>query len=390
MKRLIPLIPFVGMLVFTSVAVSQHLTSAKLYLKYKQYDQAEASALKAVEKDPKDEEAWFVLGQAQYELKKYQEMVQSFDKAAALDPEEHKSEIHNYRLKVWADSFNEGIKFYNRGRDSAEFFVDAIHAFKNAIAAMPDSLRTYYVCALALYGNKQTNDAIAMLNAALKKDPKQLDELRLLSKLYSQVAREKAEAKDSAGAKQSYLMAIETLEKLHQADSTNTDDIMSLIDLYERQGMSQKSQDLVKGAIASNPNNLAFRYIYGVYFIRQEKYPEGIEQLLKVDEAGPDTTSELYFDAVYNLGVAYLNWGVAMKKVADDQAEAALKNKTKNFKEDTSYKEKFKAAIPYFEKATQVKPDDLGVWQQLGKLYANLNMSEKAKAAFEKVDKLMK
>ncbi|MBM2839771.1 MAG: tetratricopeptide protein [Bacteroidetes bacterium] len=389
MKRFNPLILVCGMLLFVSFASGQHLTSAKLYYSLKQYDKAEASALKAVEKDPDDEEAWYVLGKSRFELKKYPEMIQAFDKAAKLDSAEHKEEINAYRLKVWADSFNEGIKYYNLGRDSSAYLPKAIESFNTALVAMPDSTRTYYVLALAHYGNKQPDEAIKALNKSLEKSVRP-EELKLLGQLHTHLARQKADAKDEAGSKQEYLAAIEAYEKLYQLDRMNTDNILILIDLYQLLGMSDKALTLTRDAVAFDPENRAFRYIYGVFFIKQEKYAEGIEQLNKAVEGVTDSSDQMFSDAITNFGVAYLNWGVALKKESEAKAEEAAKAKKKNYKEDLSYKEKFKAAVPYFERATQLNPKDASAWQQLAKLYANLNMSDKATAAFKKFDDLNK
>jgi Flp pilus assembly protein TadD len=80
-----------------------------------------------------------------------------------------------------------------------------------------------------------------------------------------------------------------------------------------------------------------------------------------------------------------------MKAESDKKADAErAKNKGKDIKEDLTYKEKFKEALPYLEKAQELRPDDLALLQQLGKLYANLNMVDKSKAAFERYDKLTK
>ena len=101
---------------------------------------------------------------------------------------------------------------------------------------------------------------------------------------------------------------------------------------------------------------------------------------------------ETITNANYNLGVAYQNWGVALKEQAEKKAEEEQKSgkKPKNAQEDQSYKDKFNLARVYFEKTAELKPDDPVVWQQLGKLYAVLNMADKAKAAFKKFDELNK
>ncbi len=50
------------------------------------------------------------------------------------------------------------------------------------------------------------------------------------------------------------------------------------------------------------------------------------------------------------------------------------------------YKTKFEAALPLLEKYLTIKADDGTVWDLLGKVYANLGMTEKSKDAFQKAD----
>jgi tetratricopeptide (TPR) repeat protein len=369
--------------------VAQYLTSAKLYLRYKEYDKAEASALKAAEKDPQDEEAWYVLGQARFELKKYTEMIEAFDKAVAAG-DAHKKEISNYRLKLWADNYNAGIKYYNLGRDSAMYFANAVDSLKLAIAAMPESTGTYYVAALSHYGKKDYDGAIDMLNTCIKKDPMKTDAIQLLAQLHSQRARDKKDAKDEAGAKEELAKSAAAYEKLYEAAPNDADNIISLIDVYERAGMGDKALAMTSNCVKTNPNNRVCRYAYGVYLLKKDQFGESIEQLKAMVEIEPENKDEMHKDAMYNLGVANLNWGVSMKEASDKKAEEERKAKKKNIKEDLSYKEKFKAALPYLEKTAEMRKDDAGLYAQLGKLYANLNMTKEAKAAFETSDKIMK
>jgi tetratricopeptide (TPR) repeat protein len=387
MKRYIPLILFFGMLLAITDSPAQSLTSAKLYFKQLQFDKAEASAMKAVEKDPKDGEAWFVLGKSRFELKKFTEMIEAFREAAVLDSEEYYVDIQRYRLKVWADCYNSGVKHYNLGRETPSHFQTAIDSFRVAILAEPESTRTYYICALAFYGSGKTDEAIGMLEKGLAINQNQGAELSLLGKLYSQMGRDKYDARDSAGAAKAYAASTTAYEKLYALDPTNVENALSLIEMYERTGKSEKSVTLTRDAVTRNPENTSFRYVYGVNFIKQEKYAEGVEQLKKVYDSGPGEMNPVYNDAVYNLGVAHLNWGVALKKAADAKADSLTKLK-KPFKEDLTFKDKFREAITYFEKAAELKKDDAYIWQQLGKLYTTLNMKDKADAAYKKSDEL--
>ncbi len=195
-------------------------------------------------------------------------------------------------------------------------------------------------------------------------------------------------ANDSVGAQQYYNMAVKPFETAYKSNPTDQDNINNLIDVYERTKSTDKALELTKGAVQKDPSNKTYRYAYGVFLLKQEKYPEAVEQFdaaLKLDPG--------YADARYNLGVSYLNWGVKLKEESDKKAEAEAagkKGKGKDVKADESYKEKFKQALPYLEQSVQDRPNDAGLWQSLGRLYAILNMPDKSKQAFEKFDSLTK
>ncbi|MGB6120340.1 MAG: tetratricopeptide repeat protein, partial [Bacteroidota bacterium] len=195
---------------------------------------------------------------------------------------------------------------------------------------------------------------------------------------------EKREAKDSVGALASFEKAAQSFEVAYKADPGSTDIITALIDAYERAEQSDKAMALTRQAVETDPENKVFRYAYGVFLLKQEDFEGSIKQFEKAVEIDPE-----YDDATYNLGVAYLNWGVKLKADVDKRAEEAAAA-GKEIKEDRSYREKFRSAIPYLEKAAVARQDDVGLWQQLGKVYANLNMVEKSQAAFEKFDALTK
>ena len=50
------------------------------------------------------------------------------------------------------------------------------------------------------------------------------------------------------------------------------------------------------------------------------------------------------------------------------------------------YQEKFTSALDPLKKYLEVTPEDSKVWELLGKIYANLGMSEESKEAFDKAD----
>ncbi len=389
MKRYLPLglllLAFVYMSTTGFQCGSAETTSAKLYMNQRQWDKAEASLVKELAKNDKNEEAWFLLGQVRLEVKKYAEMDEAYTRALELG-DAHKADISRNRLAIWAMMYNEGVGLYNKGRDTASYFQKAIDRFSTAIKMVPDSSGTYYVRALAYYAQPDMKSALKDLEQAVKLKPDFEEAARLAGQVHYNLATERATAKDEAGSQSELAQATQMFEKAYKANPSNADNIVNLIDVYGRTKNSAKALELTKNAVQKEPENKVFRYAYGTFLLNQENFPEAIEQFKKAVEIDP-----AYNDAIYNLGVSYLNWGVAMKAESDKKAdEERLKNKGKDVKVDMSYKEKFKVAVPYLEKSQENRPDDLGLLQQLGKVYANLNMVEKSKAAFEKYDRLSK
>jgi cytochrome c-type biogenesis protein CcmH/NrfG len=88
----------------------------------------------------------------------------------------------------------------------------------------------------------------------------------------------------------------------------------------------------------------------------------------------------VYENALYNLAVGYVNWGVRMRECSSKSGKEG----------DESFKAKFKQAQPYLERLLALKPTDPFMWDTLGKVYMNLNMKEKAEQAFKKADELRK
>ncbi len=369
---------------------SAEMTTAKLAIDQKQYDKAEETLIKGLAKNDKDEESWFLLGEVRYELKKYHEMNDAFSRALSIS-DLHKDQIHQYRLDVWSKQFNAGVEAYNMGIDNPSKYDEAVQHLELATTILPDSVSTYRALALAHYAKKDYPKAITTLESAITKDPNFTDGIRLLGQVHYTVAEKYRDSNDEAGARASYAKAAEMYEKVYNADPGEPESIRVLIDALARSKQEDKVLSLTKGCIKSDPNNRVCRFAYGVYLLQRNNYSEAVEQLEKVREIDPNAADQIRQDATYNLGVGYLNWGVAMKVEADKRAEAESKGKKgKDVQSDLTYKEKFKASLPYLEESVAQRKDDADLWQRLGQVYANLNMVEKSKNAFDQFDRLTK
>jgi tetratricopeptide (TPR) repeat protein len=390
MRTYFPAVILVGLALYVSVTAFQcgsaEMTTAKLAIQQKQFDKAEESLLRSVQKNDKDEEAWFLLGEVRYELKKYAEMNDAFTRALALS-EVHKVEIHQYRLDVWAKQFNAGIDAYNQGKDQPAKYDEAIQRLQLASNILPDSMGTYRALALAHFAKKDYAGATATLENAIARNPKYIDGIRLLGQIHYSAGEEKRAAGDAEGASASFTRAATAYEGLYRMDPQSPENMKILIDAYTQSAQEEKALKLTRDCVNSDPTNRVCRYAYGVYLLQSAQYEQSTEQLKKAIDLDPTVDDQIRKDATYNLGVGYLNWGVAMKEEAEKKIEG---KKGKDAVLDPSYKEKFKAAVPYLEQSAKTRGQDADLWQRLGQVYANLNMVEESKHAFEEFDRLTK
>jgi tetratricopeptide (TPR) repeat protein len=179
----------VGMLIVSALSLalmgfqcsSAEITSAKLYIQRKDFSNAETQLMKEVSKNPKNEEAWFLLGQVRFEMKDYKGMKDAFVKASEAGIK-FKKEIAQQTVAVWARLFNDGVEKINKAEDPAGFDA-AIEAFNMAIYVLPDSVVNYQNLGLAIYRKGDLEGAIAPLTLAFEK-ANSVYAIRILNSIY--------------------------------------------------------------------------------------------------------------------------------------------------------------------------------------------------------------
>lgn len=141
--------------------------------------------------------------------------------------------------------------------------------------------------------------------------------------------------------------------------------LMSLINNYIYSNRNEKAIEYLNTAIAKDPNNAQLYDVMGrVYETGLKDYPNAEKYFEKALEINPD-----YIESLSNLGRIYYNQGV------NKQGEANMINDSKQYQEELAVaKEFFKKALPYFEKAHQMKPEEREYMTALRGIYYNLNM----------------
>ena len=374
---------FISLILSGFQCSSTELTSARLYIQQKNYDNAIDVLHQDVLKNPKSDEGWYLMGYTYGEMGKMDSLVIAFDKSLAVS-KKFKKEINDSRTFHWANKFNNGVNLFQRGNktndeDSAKVFYDkSIEAFNEATLLEPDSADNYKNLAFVYMSSDRNEKAIEPLQDLVELN-KELDGYKYLGEIYYNMGTEKTSSyrmsgntQDSVDATEYYYKSIAVLEEGTKLYPEEGDMLRTLSAAYIEVGEAEIALSSLKSLVEREPDNKTYRYNYGVLLLQTEDYPAAEKQFLKALEIDPD-----YDNAAYNLGITYVSWGKELKQLEEETEEYS--------DEDI---EKFKNALPYIERISEQEPDDAAMWELLGQIYSILGDSDKAMDAFNKADQL--
>jgi len=383
-SRLLIVISFLIGIVLTGFQCSStELTSAKLYIEQKNFDKALDMLQKDVEKNPKSDEGYFLMGHVYGEMGDLEKMISSFDNSISIS-DKFATQIGEQKGFHWANNFNKGVNNFQRGNkvadpDSATIFYDrSIKFFKDATLIEPDSAENYRNIAFVYLSAGKTEEAIDPLNKLVEME-KSEDGYQYLGDVYYTLGTNKNidfknnnNAQDSIDALAYFNSAINILEEGRKLYPENKDLLVTLSESYVGANKIDVAMDTFKASVEADPNNQYFRYNYGVLLLNENRYEEAKEQFTKALEIDPE-----YENAIYNIGVTYVKWGTQINEDAEKQGIIS---------ED--YKQKYELALPYLERVVELDPTNGQMWEILGKVYSVLGMQDEAANAFDKADQL--
>lgn len=219
------------------------------------------------------------------------------------------------------------------------------------------TVQFYAAVAATQLGDSKT--AIAALERAKNTEYRQND-------IYQYLCYEYEQAKDSVNFEK-------TLEEGLKKFPEEKYYLLNLINAYIYSNRNDKAIEFLNTAIANEPNNAQLYDVMGrVYETGVKDYANAEKYFLKAIELDTENT-----DILSNLGRIYYNQGV------NKQGEANMINDNKQYQEELAKaKDLFRKALPYFEKAHQLKPEDTEYMTALRGIYYNLDMGDK----FEEID----
>jgi tetratricopeptide (TPR) repeat protein len=153
-----------------------------------------------------------------------------------------------------------------------------------------------------------------------------------------------------------------TLKKVFEIYPENQEVLLQLVDFYLKNNKMKEAFEYINIAKSKDPNNFSLYWAEGVLYMREEKYDEAIVDMMKSIELKPDL-----YDTQFNLGVCYYNKAVQMFLKANEIMDVAKYNAAV-----AEANTVFSKAIPYFEKAHELKPAEIDALKNLKELFYRL------------------
>ncbi len=380
MKKILVL--FALLLSIQVVAQKSAIQTAINYLRYEDLDKAKDAIDGASTNESTSGMAktWFYKGSiyhAIYESKNEKfsglkpgsldEARKAYVKTMELDPKgEYKEDVLNRLSVLTGQLLNDGVDCF---RDAK--YAEAQEKFETS-AGISEK-----------YFGK--TDTLAIYNAALAADKKGSSKEAIVyykkltemnyggAKTYSLLTKLYLIEKDTAAA-------LQNLNSARQKFPEDKDLVTSQLNIYIMSGRTKEAFDQMDLAIKSDPENAQLHYIkgnladqMGNLTVAEACYKQSLT--LKPENA----------DVNYSLGALYFNQGA---EILNQSNKIPLSKTAEYDKAKKAYEAKFKESQPYFEKAYQINPKDMGTLQSLRQLYAQIGDLPKAEEMKKQIEVL--
>ena len=432
---------------------SSEFTGAKLQLQQKNFKEAKRLLELEVEKNPGNEEAWYLLGAVNGDEQEYKAMNEAFNEALKIS-DKHKSEIHSIRYNKWGQLLNAGVNYLDRASpDSSVYYDKSIAAFNMAIDAWPDTALTYKYLGYT-YNNKGDYDSAAIAFRIAWDRGGDVEALKRLARIYifqGDKFKSKFDAENAEPIK-----ILRNLAKIRKNSRKN--DVMTVLgapenikrgsrssrkeewyyDKYnlkltiERDHVTAKefSKPYVPNIDSTNYNAAMKEYDQAITllqsakaaaeedaevlnimlnaYVQANRIKEAITEYERVTKQHPDNKMNHYilgvlyrsdgnfsgavneFQTAYKLDSTFTDAVFDLGATYYNWGVEIMKSSDEKGESSTEHKEKFKMALPYLQQVAEEKSDDSQVWETLGTINAQLGNQDEAIKDFDKSDFLKK
>lgn len=291
------------------------------------------------------------------------EAMKSFNKVLELEKETSINAVfaNQETSQLYAVIINHGAELYGEND-----FEGAYKEFMNALMVTPDDTTALLYGGVSAQQADMTDEAIWCFEALAATGYANVDTYKTLIYLYR-------------SEKEDMTKVLETLDKALKQFPTDKALIQEKITTLIISERVDEAKTELETAINQDPTNSLYYYFLGYLYDQQSEYDMAIENYTKAVELNPD-----YYDANYNLAVVHYN---KARNVLHELNELPLNEYRK---QEAAYAEKakvhFQDALPYFEKAAKLAPDDdLQLLETLQGIYYRLDMKDKGDALNSKI-----
>jgi cytochrome c-type biogenesis protein CcmH/NrfG len=281
--RLLPLTLLLGVVLFAPALFAKTngtLDQAREAARHSEWEQAATLAQKAVQEDAGDEDAWSLLGEAQFTLGDTSQAVQSFEKAVGINPKQPAPvlALTRYYLRKEDVPNAERVVAAAEERDP-KGKIDEIKVARGMIFASQNNMA----------------EATKALASATAKNPK--------NPLYPQIL---AGIYEDKGV---YDLAEQYYADAWKLDPGNAGLAYEYGLVLQHQKKYDEALNLFKQVQEKDPNNKSVDYLIGRLYFAARRYAEAATQLEKSVAKRPD-----HFLSHYLLGRSYLEFSKSQKQ----------------------------------------------------------------------------
>ena len=277
-----------------------------------------------------------------------QKAFESFNKTIELDTKtgEFGKQAVTKMDNLYGRAFNDAVTSYN-----AKDYDKAIASYRLASQIKPQDTTAVLYSAYASEAKQDFPAAKASYNQLLAMNYKSVT---LYSRLFQMAKQENKQAE-----------AAKILQQALLAYPTNKGFMLEDLNMSLAGGKGEDALGKINKSIAADPSNSNLYAVRGSMYDQQKKTELAVADYKKAVELDPKN-----FDAQFNLGVYNYN------KAADFYTKASKMDlKTYQIsgkKSEVEGKRFFEAAVPYFERALELQPNDRNTLTSLKKIYFRL------------------
>ncbi len=289
--------------------------------------------------------------------------LESFDKAVELDGKdgEFGKQVPERKEILYGIVLNQAVEFHNN-----QAWENAIDKYKLASKINPTDTTAVLYAAYASTANKDYPAAVGFY-----------DQLIGMGHTTEDVFKNKIQLLQATEASEDEVMS--TLAAGLKSNPNSVYMMQEELRYYLKNDRGEEAMQKLDKAIAADPGNASLLAVKGNLLERKNDLEGATATYKKAIQIDPTN-----FDAYYNLGVLEFNKGAEINNKAAKMDYATYQKKGKAVENEA--KAHYKAALPYFEKALEIQPEDQSTMQNLMKLYTRLD--RKADAA--KISAMMK